>query len=137
MAIYLTLDIPNAQLKLPQNNTYRRVNPTEKIAAITATNINTTTIRITISGRSASPIGRVTNTERGLALTITPAANTATESTLPTANEAEISLDEEPDLSEQPDIETSAAPTEEGTEDQIEVVATATRTEESQADVSR
>jgi hypothetical protein len=134
----LTIDIPNAQLRLPQGNTYRRVNPTEEIATVTATNTTATTIRITISGHSAPPRGQVTNTDRGLALTITPAANTATERTSPPApDEAEISSTEEPELSESAAPEVSADATDEGTEDQIEVVVTATRTEESQADVSR
>jgi iron complex outermembrane receptor protein len=48
-------NIPNAQLRLPSGNTFRRDNPTAGITAVTVTNSDANSIRVTVIGSSGLP----------------------------------------------------------------------------------
>lgn len=50
----LITDIPNTQLCLPGRREFRQNNPTETIIAVTVTNLDTNTIRVTVTGKSES-----------------------------------------------------------------------------------
>ncbi len=129
----LTFVIPNAQLRLPQGNTYRQDNPTEEIATVTVTNANATSILVTIAGKSTAPKGEVVATEQGLGVNIASADTTAEISPNAEASETDSETGEISADAEASETEPEGAPEEE----EIDVVVTATRTEESQADVSR
>jgi iron complex outermembrane recepter protein len=56
----LVADIPDAVLALPTGDTFQADNPTEDIANVTITQVDATTIQITVAGKTALPTSEVT-----------------------------------------------------------------------------
>ncbi|WP_414526611.1 TonB-dependent siderophore receptor [Nodularia chucula] len=69
-------DIPNAQLRLPSGDgfTFRSQNPIEGITEITVTNLDTNTIRVTVTGEAGLPAVDLFDSNEGLIFGFTPAA---------------------------------------------------------------
>jgi len=113
-------DIVNTQLALPDGKTFRQDNPVEGIASVTVTQQTPNSIRVTVTGEMGVPSGQVTQSDRGLVLSLMPKAD-------PTAVQP---------TPETPESETAEEPTASG-EEEIDIVVTATRTEEQAQDVPR
>lgn len=99
----LAIDLLDATLALPTGDEYRKVNPTEGISEVTLTQIDATSIRLTITGENQTPSAEVVPSQQDLVLSVTPEGVT------------------------------TAQPTDES----IDLLVTATRTAEEQADVDR
>ncbi|WNC29561.1 AMIN domain-containing protein [Thermosynechococcus sp. PKX82] len=52
-------DIPNSQLRLPQGGAFRQDNPAPGISSVEVVQLDAKTIRVTVNGISAAPIGEV------------------------------------------------------------------------------
>ena len=52
-------DIANSQLRLPQGGAFRQENPAPGISSVEVVQLDATTIRVTVNGISAAPIGEV------------------------------------------------------------------------------
>lgn len=63
-------NIPNTQLRLPSGNTFRQDNPIAGITAVTVTNQDANSIRVTVTG-SEMPTVQLFDSEEGLILGIT------------------------------------------------------------------
>ncbi|MFB2978620.1 AMIN domain-containing protein [Microseira sp. BLCC-F43] len=61
----LVADITNTQLRLPQGNTFRQDNPAPGIAAVTITQMNANSIRVTVSGTNGVPKGEIVDRPGG------------------------------------------------------------------------
>jgi type IV pilus assembly protein PilQ len=61
----LVADITNTQLRLPQGNTFRQDNPAPGITAVTITQMNANSIRVTVSGTNAPPKGQIVDRPGG------------------------------------------------------------------------
>lgn len=117
------VDIANAQLQLAENNVFRANNPVEGMTAVTATNINGNSIQVKVTGTLGVPKVEIFESdEEGLILSVTPAPGTP---------EAEP---EEPEQQQTPQAE---QPTQGEPDEPIEIVVTATRTEEAVTNVPR
>ncbi|MBW4647014.1 MAG: TonB-dependent siderophore receptor [Goleter apudmare HA4340-LM2] len=70
-------DIPNAQLRLPSGDvfTFRSQKPTAGITEITVINFDANTIRVTVAGEIGLPTFELFDSDEGLILGFTPAAN--------------------------------------------------------------
>ncbi|ARV60176.1 TonB-dependent siderophore receptor [Nostocales cyanobacterium HT-58-2] len=69
-------DIPNAQLRLPTNNTFRQENPVAGITAVTVTNQDVNTIRVTVTGIAGIPtVELFDNPKEGLIFSIANATS--------------------------------------------------------------
>lgn len=141
-------NIINTQL-VPESNSFRSNNPIEGIAAVEVTQQSGNSIRVSVISNAGVPTAEVTQSERGLVLSVAPGADTRAGTPAPTPE----TPDEEPD--EQEPIPTDEATTEqaEGDEqldngeetsseqaegdEQIEIVVTASRTEEAVTNVPR
>ncbi len=116
-------DIPNAQLRLPNGNTFRRDNPIKGITGVTVTQA-ANSIQVTVTGSEVVPIAQLFDSDQELIFSFTPGANTQ-------ASQQPETPDTVEPRSEQPD--TAAAEGDEA----IDIVVTATRTEEQVTDVPR
>lgn len=90
----LITDIPNAQLRLPSGGAFRQDNPTDTITTVTVTNLDTKTIRVTVTGKAGVPTAEVSQSPQALILSVaaptpTPSAPTATPKPTPTPVPAE------------------------------------------------
>jgi len=106
-------EISNAQLALPEGNTFRQENPTEQIQLVSITPLDQNRIQVEVVGQGAdaAPTGDIfLRGEQGLVIQLRPSAPTA---------------------------ETPPAPLAEDDLAPIELVVTATRTEEAVEDVPR
>ncbi|YAF95599.1 MAG: TonB-dependent receptor domain-containing protein [Nodularia sp. CChRGM 3473] len=110
-------DIPNAVLTLPEGNDFSSENPVTGIASVNVTQADANTIRVTVTGDSEVPTVELFDSNEGLIFGFTPVASTTQ------APEAEP---------EQPIGESPSAAS-----DSIELVVTATRTEEDIRNVAR
>ena len=72
----LILDISNAQLKLPSGNELLQNNPMEGIALVTVRNLNANSIQIRVRGETGLPQIKVSESQQGLILSLTPASQT-------------------------------------------------------------
>jgi iron complex outermembrane receptor protein len=70
-------DIPNAQLRLPEDKPFRQLNPVRGISEVTATNLNPTTIRISAIGERAQPQVELFDSDEGLIFGFTPTEGSA------------------------------------------------------------
>lgn len=70
-------DIPNAQLRLPNGNTFRRDNPVEAIAAVTVTNADAHSIQVTVTGSSGVPTVELFDSDTGLIFSFIPTTSQA------------------------------------------------------------
>lgn len=67
----LIVDIPNAQLQLPEGNKFRQENPVEGITSIDVTNTTPNSVRVIITGSTGVPVGTVVSGQQGLILSLT------------------------------------------------------------------
>ena len=125
-------DIINTQLALPGGNSFRQDNPTVGITSVIVTQRDANSIQVRVIGKVAVPSGQVITSDRGLVLSLTPAVDTTTSQPTPeTPDETTQKPDEanpEPDGTTQPSA---------SGEEPIDVIVTATRTEEDPNDVPR
>jgi iron complex outermembrane receptor protein len=112
----LIIDIPNTQLQLPERESIRWSDPSVEITEINVTQQSPDTIQIRIRGATTAPEINVTSTSNGLAINLPQQGSLA-----------ETTPDNEP-------TPTAEASTE---DDVIELVVTATRTEEESRDIPR
>lgn len=84
------IDIPNSQLRLPSGDTFRQEKPTAGITEVTVTNLNTNTIRITVTGETGAPQVELFDDDAGLVFGVVPSVtNTPTPQTQPTPSQPE------------------------------------------------
>lgn len=81
------VDIPNAQLRLPSGETFRQEKPLAGITEIIVSNLDPSTIRITVTGETAAPQVELFDGDEGLVFGVTPTATTS--QTPPTPSPAE------------------------------------------------
>jgi len=108
----LVAEITNAQLNLSSGGAFRQDNPTEQIASVTVVPLDSNRIQVVVTGKQVAPTGQIfVRGQQGLVLKLdaTPAPTTTTSEPTPTAEEVEP----------------------------IELIVTATRTEEEAANVPR
>jgi len=131
-------NIINTQLQLQNGNAFRQENPIEGIAAVTINSLDPKSIRIVITGEAEAPKGQVTQSDRGLVLSLTTIPNTtASQPTSTPEPTTEAEANEEPAQTTEPDA-AEAEPTVEAEGDEpIEIVVTASRTEEEVTNVPR
>ena len=136
----LAIDVPNTQLRLPKEQGFRQENPTSGIASVEVVQQNPNSIRVIVTGTEAVPTAEVVPSPEGVAFSVTSPTPAAEQPPTPEA--------EAPAPTERPETEppapTPTAPeraepapqTAEG-EEPIELVVTATRTEEEITDQPR
>jgi iron complex outermembrane recepter protein len=73
----LVIDLLDATLALPTGNEFREVNPAPGIKEIAITQIDDSSIRLTITGEKQSPSAEVIPSQQNLILSINPQGNTA------------------------------------------------------------
>jgi iron complex outermembrane receptor protein len=84
------IDIPNSQLRLPSGNTFRQEKPIAGITEVTVTNLNTNTIRVTVTGESGAPQVELFDDDAGLVFGVVPSVSTPqTPQTKPTPSQPE------------------------------------------------
>jgi vitamin B12 transporter len=72
------VDIINTQLRLPtQSNTFQQNNPTQQIASVSVTSLNSNSIRAIVIAKAAVPQGKVTQSDRGLILSFNTTPQTS------------------------------------------------------------
>lgn len=72
-------DIINTQLQLSQGDTFRQVNPAPGVASVIINRLDANSIRVVVTGSSSAPNGQISDrTDRGITLSLTPAAPAAT-----------------------------------------------------------
>ena len=72
----LAIDILDAMLALPEGNEFRESNPTDGIAEVTLTQIDESSIRLTITGETQTPSAEVVPGRDNLVLSVTPSGVT-------------------------------------------------------------
>jgi len=68
----LVINIPNAQLQLPEGREFRQDNPFEGIASVTVTAPTSNSIRVSVTGIDGVPTGEVVPSQTGLIVGVTP-----------------------------------------------------------------
>ncbi|MEG3882482.1 TonB-dependent receptor, partial [Microcoleus sp. herbarium7] len=68
----LIIDISGARLALPQGETFRAENPATGITSVTASQLDTNTIRVRVTGETQIPSASVTASPSGLVVSVTP-----------------------------------------------------------------
>jgi len=72
-------EIRNAQLRLPQGNTFRANNPTELITSVTVAPLDNNRVQVVVRGQAGVPTGQVfLRGNRGLVVNLTATSSTAT-----------------------------------------------------------
>jgi iron complex outermembrane receptor protein len=66
----LIVNIPNAQLRLPESQEFRQENPVEGIAAITVQAPDANSVQVSVTGIDGIPSGKVVQTQQGLTLSL-------------------------------------------------------------------
>jgi iron complex outermembrane receptor protein len=124
------VEIPNTQLRLASGeNTFRQENPVEGITEITVINQNANTVQITVTGAFGSPTAELFDSDEGLIIGLTPVAESAQQPPAqPTEPEQPTTQTEPTTEPEQPTAEV---------DEPIELVVTATRTEEDVTNIPR
>jgi iron complex outermembrane receptor protein len=118
-------DIPNTQLRLPTGEGFSQEKPFTGITAVTVTNLDANTIRITVTGEVGAPTVELFDGDEGLIFGATP--TTSTSQTPATEQPSSEAPQTQPTPTEQP---SSEAPSEEPTaqtpeeEEPIELVVT-------------
>lgn len=111
----LQIDLLDTSLNLPEQAEFRRDNPTADITSVTVTTPEPNRVRVSVTGVSEVPNATIAPSPQGLVLSVTPAPE------IPETVEDPI-----------PEVPVAEPPTEE-----IELIVTATRTEEDPLDVPR
>ncbi|PLZ63927.1 AMIN domain-containing protein, partial [Fischerella thermalis] len=70
-------DIPNAQLRLPDGNTFRQEKPLAGIAEVIVTNQDANTIRVTVRGETGAPTIELFDSDNGLIFEVAAPAPSA------------------------------------------------------------
>ena len=73
----LVVNISDATLALPTGNEFKQTNPIPGITEISATQVDGSNIRVTITGEEQAPTAEVTPSQENLVLNITPQVSTA------------------------------------------------------------
>jgi len=86
-------DIPNAQLRLPSGDAiaFGSENPIAGITEITVTNLDASTIRVTVTGEAALPTVELFDSDEGLIFDLTPATS-AMQPQAPAADDETIEI---------------------------------------------
>ncbi|MEH2298990.1 MAG: TonB-dependent siderophore receptor [Nostoc sp.] len=71
------VEIPNAQLRLPQGNSFQQEKPFAGIAELTVTNQDANSIRITVKGEGSIPKVELFNSDEGFIFGLTPTTTTS------------------------------------------------------------
>ncbi|BAQ65365.1 TonB-dependent receptor domain-containing protein [Geminocystis sp. NIES-3709] len=71
----LIIDIPNAQLELPDNSEFRQDNLSPDIVSVSIANIEPNTVQIMVTGSKEISIEQISNTESNLVISLTPEEN--------------------------------------------------------------
>jgi iron complex outermembrane receptor protein len=114
----LAIDIPNTQLQLGESDQFRQNNPVPAIESIEVNQRYANSIRIILIGKEEPPEVSLQTNAEGFALQVSP----------------EVTVTEEPSPAP---TETPPSPSTEETQEPIELVVTATRTEEETRKVPR
>ncbi|MBH8561823.1 TonB-dependent siderophore receptor [Nostoc sp. CENA67] len=120
-------DIPNAQLRLPNNNSFRQEKPVVGITEITVTNQDTNSIRVIVIGEVSLPTVELFDSDEGLIFGFTGIAPASTsQQEAPTASTPQ--QQEQPAAStpqpEQPTSETESEQPAAAADEPIELVVT-------------
>jgi iron complex outermembrane receptor protein len=93
----LIADVPNAQLRLPDGNTFRQENPVSGIAEITVANSDPSSIQVRVTGEASVPKVELFDSNEGLilALPTTAGASPNAEVAPATPEQANAETDEE------------------------------------------
>ncbi|MBC1217977.1 TonB-dependent siderophore receptor (plasmid) [Trichormus variabilis ARAD] len=111
----LSVDIPNAQLRLASGDSFLSQKPVAGITEITVINQDSNTIRVTVIGETSLPKVELDDSENGLIFVVTPITTSAQQPQTPQTNQAD---------SETPATQPSAQ-----NDEPIELVVTGTRFE--------
>jgi iron complex outermembrane receptor protein len=76
-------DIPNAQLRLANGESFRQQKPAAGISEITVTNIDANDIRLTVTGEALAPAVELFDSDEGLVFGVTRTATTGQQPTPP------------------------------------------------------
>ncbi|BAY15306.1 ferrichrome-iron receptor [Anabaenopsis circularis NIES-21] len=129
-------DIPNAQLRLPNNNTFRQEKPVAGITEVSVTNKDANSIQVRVTGEVSLPTVELFDGDEGLILSFVPVVASTPQPEQPITETppqpeqptSETSPQEQPSAtSPQPEQPTSATPSEEPTsqtDEPIELVVT-------------
>ncbi|MBC1299679.1 TonB-dependent receptor plug domain-containing protein, partial [Nostoc sp. UCD122] len=100
------VDIPNAQLRLPNGDTFRQEKAIAGITEVIVTNLDTNTVRVTVTGETAAPQVELFDGDEGLVFGVVPTVTTTqTPQTQPTPTEPQSSSETQP---EQPSAQSEA-----------------------------
>ena len=116
----LVIDLINTQLRLPSVETFQQENLGAGVTLVEVVQQYANTVRVKIVGETDIPTAEVTTSEQGIALTVNSELTTAEEPTL------------EPETTPAPPPMAEVEDTE-----PIELIVTATRTEEQEEDIPR
>jgi iron complex outermembrane receptor protein len=72
----LIIDILDAVLTLPDGNEYKTENPNDEIVEVTVTQLDVSSIRITVTGKNTVPTAQVMPSDQNLVLSLTPSTET-------------------------------------------------------------
>jgi len=118
-------DIPNAQLRLSTGEVFSQENPFAGITAVTVTNLDANTIRVTVTGKASAPKVELFEDSKALIFGVTP--TTSTSQVPPAEQPTSETPQTQPTPTEQPTNETpSKQPTAQTPENEepIELVVT-------------
>jgi len=119
----LIIDLINTQLQLQQGEQISQQNPAPGIASVEVVQQYANTVRLKLVGTEKVPTAQVNTTPQGIALNVSTGMTTAEEpAPTPTPEEEPAPTPQQPEA---------------GQQEPIELVVTATRTEERQEDVAR
>lgn len=139
-------DISNVQLILPGGKPFEQANPVSGINSVTVIPLSTTQVRVTVVGEQDNFAAEIAQNPQSLVLDVATSPTPNDPSTTDSAQTPETPTPEatespspsperqDPDTTE---TETPAAGDPEVAEDELEIVVTATRTEEDPLDVPR
>ncbi|MFB6277766.1 MAG: TonB-dependent receptor domain-containing protein [Halothece sp.] len=117
----LIIDLINTQLQLQQGEQISQQNPAPGIASVEVVQQYANTVRVKLVGTEKVPTAKVNTTGQGIALNVSTEMTTA----------------QEPTPAPTPETTPTPQQPEAGQQEPIELVVTATRTEERQEDVAR
>lgn len=111
----LTVDIPNAQLRLASGDSFLSQKPVAGITEITVINQDSNTIRVTVTGEAGLPKIQLSDSDRGLIFEVTPAVSSTEQPQTPDTD--------------QPSSETAPTQPSAQSDEPIELTVTGTRFE--------
>lgn len=120
-------DIPSSQLRLPSGgNTFRQENPVAGITEVTVTNVDASSIRVTVIGEAGVPAVELFDSDEGLIFGLTSVASSAQTPQTPEVPQQTPQTSQTPEVQPTPQPETQTEPSEPSaeTEEPIELVVT-------------